>query len=197
MKFDNLPKIESLQRLVRYGLPIPATLLVFDCGKQEKEIDAFLRGKKHVSIRADKMNDSQFCPSIPRCPSAKAKSFCRKISKQGFTVILHEYFPLRKGRIACGHVLTLKEHILFELVDRGAVSRLDREGEVEEIIKFRKSDLAEAEHSGKRTASPAALKKIARLVRNIPCFKILDFTLMESGPYFYQIQDDETASRLS
>jgi hypothetical protein len=197
MKFDKLPKILSLKRLERYGLPIPQTLFIFNFNKQEKEIDEFLRGKKEVSIRSDKMNDSQFCPSIPRCLAGKAKSLCKKINQQGYVVILHEYFPLKKGRIACGHILTLKGHILFELVDRGAVSRLDREGEVKEIVKLRKKDLTEAEHFGKRTAKRSALKKVALLVKNIPCFKILDFTLMESGPYFYQIQDDETASRLS
>jgi len=197
MKFDKLPKIESLKRLKRYGLPIPETLFIFDFKKQEKEIDEFLRGKKEISIRADRVDDSQFCPSIPRCPVNKAKSLCKKINGQGYVVILHEYFPLKKGRIACGHILTLKKYIIFELVDRGAVSRLDREGEVEEIVKLRKKDLAESEHFGRRTAKRSALKKVAVLVKNIPCFKILDFTLMESGPYFYQIQDDETASRLS
>lgn len=197
MKSDRLPKIRSLERLKGYGLPIPETLFIFNFKKQEREIVKFLKGRRFVSIRADKPGNSQFCPSIPRIETGKAKSLCRKINSQGYVVILHEYFSLRKGRIACGHVMTLKDHIVFELVDQGAVSRLDREGEVREIIKFRKKDLAETEHYGKRTASRKSLRKLALLVKNIPCYKILDFTLMEKGPYFYQIQDDETSRRLS
>lgn len=197
MKSDRLPKIKSLERLKRYGLPIPETLFIFNFKKQEKEADEFLKGKRFVSIRADKVGGSQFCPSVPRIEAGKAKSLCRKINSQGYIVILHEYFPLKKGRIACGHIMTLRGQIVFELVDRGAVSRLDREGEVKEIIKIRKKDLVETEHFGKRTASRKSLRKLALLVKNIPCYKILDFTLMEKGPYFYQIQDDETARRLS
>jgi hypothetical protein len=197
MKFENLPKVKSLKRLIRYKLPIPETLFIFDFKKQEKEIDKFLSGKREVSIRSDRAENSQFCPSVSRCPINKAKLFCRKINKQGYTVILHEYLPMKKNRLACGHILTLKDQILFELVDRGAVSRLDRQGEVAEIIRFRKKDFVEIEHFGQRIVSKSALKGIYPLIKDVPPFKVLDFTLLKRGVYFYQLQDDRTASRLS
>lgn len=84
----------------------------------------------------------------------------------------------------------------MELIRSGAVSRLDREGKIEEQVKFRKKDLKEVEHFGKRLVKSVVLRNIAKIIKNIPPFKILDFVLMENGPYFYQIQDDKTAKEL-
>jgi len=196
MKYDKFSKIESIKEIKRYSLPHPETIFVFDLRKEEKKVDKFLKGKKIVSIRSDKRGQPQFCPNIPRCRSSKAKSLIRKINKQGYAVILHEYLHVKKGRIAAGHILILKNHILMELISFGPVSRLDRQGVVEEIIKFRKDDLTEVEHFGRKLAEKGVFKKIAKLVKNIPCFKILDFVLMERGVYFYQIQNDKTSKKL-
>ena len=196
MKRDKFSKIESLKEIKKYSLPYPETVFIFDFEKDEKEIDKFLAGKKIVSIRSDKKGEPRFCPNIPRCPKVKVKPLVKKINQQGYAVILHEYLPVKKGRIAAGHILILKNHILMELIGSGPVSRLDRQGAVEEIIKFRKNDLREVEHFGRKLTEKGALRKIAKLVKDIPAFKILDFALMKSGVYFYQIQDDKTAQKL-
>ncbi|MFA4998701.1 MAG: hypothetical protein WC514_01655 [Candidatus Paceibacterota bacterium] len=196
MKYDKFSKIDSIKEIKRYSLPRPETIFIFDFKKQEKEIDKFLKGKKTVSIRSDKRGNSRFCPNIPRCQSSEAKPLIEKINTQGYAVILHEYLPVKKGRIAAGHILILKNHILMELIGSGPVSRLDRQGAVEEIIKFRKSNLEEVEHFGRRLAKVGVFRKVANLVENIPCFRVLDFALMEKGVYFYQIQNDKTAKGL-
>lgn len=196
MRSKKFFKIESIKEIEKYGLSIPETIFIFDFKKEEKEIDKFLKKEKVVSIRSDKAGNPRFCPNIPRCENTKAKPLVKKINKQGYAVILHEYLPTRKGRIAAGHILILENYILMELIGSGPVSRLDRQGVVEETIKFRKNDLKEVEHFGRRLAKKEALKSIAKLVENIPPFKILDFVLMKEGLYFYQIQDDKTASKL-
>lgn len=196
MKPDGFKKIDSIKKLQRYNLPLPETIFIFNFKKQEKEIDNFLKGKKIISIRSDSITKSTFCPNIPRYPKSKVKRFAEKINKEGFAVILHEYLPVNKGRIAAGHILTLKNYIIMELIGSGAVSLLDREGKIEEQIKFRKGDLKEVGHFGKRLESSAVFRNIAKVVKKIPPFKILDFTLMENGLYFYQIQDDKTAKEL-
>ncbi|OGZ24056.1 MAG: hypothetical protein A3A08_01450 [Candidatus Nealsonbacteria bacterium RIFCSPLOWO2_01_FULL_41_9] len=196
MKFRGFKKIESIKKLRRYHLPVPETIFIFNFKKQEKEIDDFLKGKKIISVRSDSASKSTFCPNIPRCPRGKAKLFAEKINKQGYAVILHEYLSVNKGRIAAGHILILKNYILMELIGSGAGSRLDRDGKIEEQIKFRKGNLKEVEHFGKRLTESRVLRNIAKLVKNIPPFKVLDFVLMKKGLYFYQIQEDKTARQL-
>lgn len=196
MKSDKFLKIASLKKLMKYGLPIPETLFVFNFEKQEKEIDEFLKGKKFISVRSDKEGDSRFCPNFPKCQKSKAKPIIRKIINKGYAVILHEYLPTYKRRIAAGHILTLRNHILMELVGSGPVSRVDREGEIEEYLVIRKADLTETQHFGRRLINKRVLKNIVRLVGIIPPFKVLDFALIKRGPYFYQIQDDKTSKTI-
>lgn len=196
MKSAKFLKIESIKKLKKYGLPTPETIFVFDYKKQEKEVDDFLNGKKIVSVRSDKVGKTSFCPNIPRCPKAKAKELVADINKKGFAVILHEYLPVKKGRIVAGHILVLKNHLMIELIGWGAVSRLDRDGGLEEQIKLRKDNLKETEHFGKRLIKGKVLSNVAKLVRSIPIFTVLDFTLMKNGLYFYQIQKDKTARKL-
>jgi len=194
MKFDGFKKIESIKKLQKYKLPIPQTIFISDFKKQEKEIDKFLKDKKIVTIRSDKKGRTDFCPLVIGCPKNKAKSLIKKISSRGYAVILQKYVPL-KSRVS-GNILILKKHILAELMGTGALSLMNREGKIEEQIKFKKKDLTEVSHFGKRLIRKQELIKIVKMVKKLPVYKVIEFTLRRDGLYFWQIREDKTAKQL-
>jgi len=196
MKLDGFKKIESIKKLQKYNLPIPETIFIFNLKKQEKEIEKFLKNKEIVTIRSDKKGSTDFCPHNLRCPKNKVKPFIKKITKNGYAVILQKYLPIRKNRILSGNILILKNHILMELMGVGPLTWLNREGKIKEQIKFKKDNLNEMEQSGKKLVKKKKLINIARLVKNIPPYNILEFTLLSEGPFFWQIKEDKTAKQL-
>lgn len=196
MRSAEYAKIESIKELEKYGLPYPATVFVFDLGKQEKEVDDFLKDKEFVTIRSDKPGSTDFCPHWLRCPRAKAKGFVRKIIGQGYAAILQYYLPIKKNRLLSGNILVLKNHILMELMGVGPLTWLNRKGEMVERIEFGKAGLKEVEHYGQRLVPAKELAKIAALVKNIPPYNILEFTLRKEGVFFWQIRNDPTAKEL-
>ena len=107
MKSDKFLKIESIKELKKYGLPVPQTIFIFNFKKQEKEIDDFLKNKRYVTVRSDKKGATDFCPHWLGCPGKKAKNFIRKITLQGYAVILHELIPIYRER-SSGNILVLK-----------------------------------------------------------------------------------------
>jgi len=194
MKFDGLEKIESIKELRKYKLPIPQTIFISDFEKQEEEIENFLRNKKIVTIRSDKKGSTDFCPLIIGCQKNKAKSLIKKISSKGYAVILQKYVPV-KSRVS-GNILILKKHILVELIGTGSLSLMNREGKIEEQIKFKKRDLTEESHFGKRLIRKQDLIAILKMIKKIPPYKIVEFTLRRNGLYFWQIKEDKTAEQL-
>jgi len=196
MQLKGFKKIEGIKELQTYNLPIPDTIFIFNFKKQEKEIDKFLKNKENITIRTDKRGNTDFCPHILRCPKSKAKPFIKKITAKGYATILQEYLPIRKNRILSGNILILKNHILMELMGVGPLTWLNREGRVEEQIKFRKDNLKEVEHLGKRLVRKKKLVNIVKMVKNIPPYKVLEFTLRLEGPFFWQIKEDKTAKLL-
>lgn len=97
MKLDGLKKVNSIKKLQKYNLPTPETIFIFNFKKQEKEIDDFLKRKKIISIRSDKVKKSTFCPNFPRCPKNKVKIFAKKNKQRK----IRRYFtriPSRKQR---------------------------------------------------------------------------------------------------
>ena len=194
MKFDGFKKIESIKKLQKYKLPIAQTIFIFDFKKHEKEIEKFLKNKKLVTIRSDKKGSTDFCPLIIGCPKNKAKSLIKKISSKGYAVILQKYVPVRSK--ASGNILILKKHILVELIRTGALSLMNREGKIEEQIKFKKRDLTEVSHFGKRLIRKQDLINILKMVKKLPVYKLIEFTLRRDGLYFWQIKEDKTAKQL-
>ncbi|MDO8424556.1 MAG: hypothetical protein Q7S70_01290 [bacterium] len=195
MKLSAFKKIESIKRLQEYNLPIPETIFVFDFKKQEEEIDRFLVNKRIVTIRSDKEGKTDFCPHKLRCLRSEAKKLIKALVSKGFGVIVQRYIPIRRDR-ASGNILILKKKILLELMGTGPLTWLNRDGLVEERIEVRKNDGREIGHFGKRLITKKALKKILKLVKNTPPYKILEFTLRPEGLYFWQIRDDETTKGL-
>ncbi len=196
MKLAKFSKIKSIKEIQKYKLPHPKTIFIFNFRKQKKEIDEFLKNKENITIRTDKKGDTDFCPHILRCPKNKAKPFIKKVTGKGYAAILQEYLPIRKNRILSGNILILKNHILMELMGVGPLTWLNREGRMEEQIKFRKDNLKEVEHLGKRLVGKKKLVNIVKMVKNMPPYKILEFTLRLEGPFFWQIKEDKTAKVL-
>ena len=194
MKFDGFKKIESIKKLQNYNLPIPETIFIFNFKKQEKEIEKFLKNKKIVTIRSDKKGSTDFCPLIIGCQKNKAKSLIKKINSKGYVVILQQYVPVR-SRVS-GNILILKKHILAELMGTGALSLMNREGKIEEQIKFKKKDLTEVSHFGKQLIKKRDLTNILKMVKKIPVYHLVEFTLRRDGLYFWQIKEDKTAKQL-
>lgn len=196
MKPDGFKKIESIKKLQRYNLPIPETIFIFNFGKQEKEIEKFLKDKEFITIRSDKKGGADFCPCSLRCPRNKAKSFIKEVIRKGYAAILQRYIPIRKNRILSGNILILKNHILMELMGVGPLTWLNRKGKLEEQVRFRKDNLYKLERWGKKLVEKKKLINIVKLVKNIPPYKILEFTLISEGPFFWQIKEDKTAKQL-
>jgi len=194
MKFDGFKKIESIKKLQNYNLPIPETIFIFNFKKQEKEIEKFLKNKKIVTIRSDKKGSTDFCPLIIGCQKNKAKSLIKKINSKGYVVILQQYVPVR-SRVS-GNILILKKHILAELMGTGALSLMNREGKIEEQIKFKKKDLTEVSHFGKQLIKKRDLTNILKMVKKIPVYHLIEFTLRRDELYFWQIKEDKTAKQL-
>ena len=192
MQSKGFKKIEGIKELQRYNLPIADTIFIFNFKRQEKGIDDFLKSKKFVTVRTDKKGKMDFCPYNLRCERKNAKRLIKKLNLNGYTVILQKYVPIRRDRVS-GNILTLKNQILIELMGVGPLTALNREGRVEEHIVFRKNNLKEIKHFGKRLIKRKDLLPILKMVKNIPPFKILEFTLRPEGIYFWQIRYDKTA----
>lgn len=192
MKSSKYLKIDSIREIQRYKLPHPETVFIFNFKKQEKDIDKFLKGKEFVTIRTDKKGKTDFCPHSLRCRKSKVKQFVKDVLKKGYAVILQAYLPIRKGRILSGNISIFKNYILLELMGVGPLTWLNRQGKMEEQVKFDRKNLKKLAHFGKKLAKDDILLKIVKLVRNIPSYKILEFTLRKEGVYFWQIKDDKT-----
>jgi len=194
MNVKGFKKIEGIKILQKYNLPQPKTIFIFDFKKQEKEIDDFLKNKRIVTIRSDKRGKTDFCPLNIGSPQNKVKQQIKKLIPKGYVVILQEYIPVR-SRVS-GNILILKNHILVELMGTGSLSLLNRDGKVEEQVKLEKGNFKEVEHFGKRLISKKELVKILKLVKRVPTYKLLEFTLRSKGLYFWQMRDDKTAKEL-
>lgn len=176
-------------------MPSPEIIFVYDFKKEEKKIDDFLKNKEYVSIRSDRESGLNFCPHNLRCPKNKAKRFIKKFISRGYAAILQNYVPIMRDRFS-GNILILKNYILMELMEEGPLTWLTREGKVEEQIKIRKSDLKEVEHFGKRLVKKRELVNILKLIKKVPDYIIIEFTLRPEGLYFWQIREDKTAKKL-
>jgi len=188
-------KIEGIKEASKYKLPISKTIFIFDFDKQGKEIDDFIKDRDYVSIRSDSKNGTDFCPHNLKCISQKAKEFIKDLNLHGYAVILQDYVPW-EGDIASGNILILEEYILLELMGEGPLIWLNRDGAMEERIKFRKDNLEEVDHFGKRLIRQKDLANLLNIVKNIPAYKIIEFTLRPEGLYFWQIRDDKTAKEI-
>jgi len=195
MRFKAFKKIESIKQLQKYHLPIPETIFVFNFKKQEKEIDDFLKNKRIVTVRSDKKFKTDFCPHNLRCQKKEAKKFIRNLIFKGYAAIVQRYVPIRRDRVS-GNILILKSRILMDLMGTGPLTRLTRDGIVEEQIIFSKSNFKSISHLGKRLISNDKLQDILNIIKNIPPYKILEFTLRPEGIYFWQIKDDKTTKQL-
>lgn len=194
-KLSGFKKIESIKNLMRYKLPIPRTIFIFNFKKQEKDIEDFLKKNKIVTIRSDKIGQTNFCPHNLRCLRDEAKQLIRKLINKNFAVLLQEYIPIMRDRVS-GNILILKKHIFIELMGTGPLTRLTRDGVLQERAKFLKINSKELEHFGKRMIEKKELVNVVKLVKNIPAYTILEFTLRPEGIYFWQITHDKTAKTL-
>lgn len=188
-------KIEGIREVAKHKLPFSKTLFIFNWQKQKKDIDEFLKNRKYVSIRSDRKGYSDFCPHDLKCRVDKAEAFIKQLNFQGYAVILQEYIPWEKD-IASGNILILKKHFIIELMGEGPLIWLNRDGKIEERIKIKKSDLKEVEHSGIRLVEKQPLVKVINLVKSLPAYKIIEFTIRPEGLYFWQIRTDSTAKEI-
>lgn len=189
-------KIESIKKIKNYGLPYPETIFIFKFSEQKKEIENFLKDKKFVTIRTDKKGYSDFSICYLRCPKGKVKEKIKELTVKNYAVILQSYIPIRKSRKISGNILILKNDILVELIGKGPLTWLNREGKIEERVRFKKNNLKEIEHFGKRLIEKEQLTGILKLAKNIKPYKVLEFSLSSGVPYFWQIKDDRTAKKL-
>ncbi len=189
-------KIESIKELQKYRLPVARSIFVFNFRKQEKEIDRFLKNKKFITIRTDKKGYSDFLPCHIRYPGNKAKEKIKELVAKKYAVIFQNYIPLRKDREVSGNILILKKDFMVELMGKGPLTWLNREGKIDERIRLKKNNLREVYHSGKRLIKKRELTGVLKLVKNIKPYKILEFSLVSGIPYFWQIRDDKTAKKL-
>ena len=150
---------------------------------------------RSTKIRSDKREDTDFCPHWLGCPVKKAKNFIKKITLQGYAVILHEMVPIYSER-ASGNILVLKKYFFVELMGVGPLTWITREGKVSEWIKVRKNDLKEVSHTGKRFLKKKELKNILKLAKRVPPYRVLEFSLRPEGLYFWQIIKDKTSKNL-
>ena len=194
-ELSNFKKIEGLKNLEKYSLPAPATIFILDFKKQEKEIDDFLKNRDIVMIRSDKEVDMSFCLHNLNCPKAKAKKFIEKLVSEGYAAILQEHVPSEEDKLS-GNILIFKKNILMELMEGGPLTLLNREGKLDEYIKIRRNDFKETEHFGKRLITKEDLGRVLKLIKKVPPFKILEFSIGQDWLYFWQIRDDKTAKEL-
>ena len=194
-KLDGFLKVRGIKELKRYNLPFSKTIFIFDFKQQEKEIDNFIKNRRYISVRSDSRNGPDFCPHNLKCPKEKAKKLIKNLNSRGYAVIIQEYVPWI-GDIASGNILILKKSILVELMGEGPLIWLNRDGKVEERIKFKRDDLRESEHSGKRLIGKKRLLNILKMIRSIPPYKVVEFTLRPEGLYFWQIRGDRTARKV-
>jgi len=125
----------------------------------------------------------------------KCRQFIKELNSHGYAVIVQDYVPW-EGDIASGNILILEKHILLELMGEGPLIWLNRDGAIEERIKFKKDNLKEVDHFGKRLIQKEDLLKLLKTVKDIPIYKIIEFTLRPEGLYFWQIRDDKTAREI-
>ena len=189
-------KIESIKELREYRLPVALSIFIFDFKKQEREIDSFLKNKKFITIRTDRKGYSDFLPCHIRYPKNKAKRKIKELIAKKYAIILQNYIPLRKDREVSGNILILKNDIMVELMGKGPLTWLNREGKIDERIKLKKNNLKELYHSGKRLIKKRELAGILKSVKVIEPYKILEFSLVSGVPYFWQIREDKTAKKL-
>ena len=196
---DKFKKIKGIKEVIKYGLPIPETIFIFDFKKQEKKIDSFIKNRKYVAIRSDKENDIDFCPHNLRCHRGRAKKLIRELISKGYAVILHEqeHIPFgKKQNQVSGNILILKKNLLIELMEGEPLILLNRDGKVDEYLKIERDNLKEVKRLGKRIIKKNDLDNILKMINHLPCWKIIEFTIRPEGLYFWQIRDDETARKL-
>lgn len=192
---NSFKKIKGIRDLKKYNLPTPKTIFIFSFKKQEKEIDDFLKDKDFVMIRSDKKDNPDFCPHNLKCPKSAAKEFIRELTMAGYAAILQEHVPWL-GNIVSGNILLLRKYILIEMMNKGPLIWLNRDGQVEEHIKINRNNLEEVYHFGKRLVREQELVKTLKMVKNLPPYYLAEFTLRPEGPYFWQIRPDKSAHRL-
>lgn len=194
-KLNRFKKIKSIKDLEKYGLPTPKTIFIFDFKKQKKEIEDFIKNRDHVMIRSDKENDIGLFPHNLTCPQNEALKLIKKLTLKNYAVILQEYVPWQDDKIT-GNILILRNNILIELMKGGPSTLLNREGRVDEYKKIKKDNLREIERFGKRIIKKKDLNNILRMVKHLPPYKIIEFSIGPGWLYFWQIRDDKTAKKL-
>lgn len=193
---NSFGKIASIIEIKRLGLPSPDTVFVFDAEKQDAEIDVFLKGRELVMIRSDKKDCAGKCPHNLACPKAEAKKFIKKLNSEGFAAILQEHVPFNAH--ASGNILLLKDMMIIELMEGSPLTKLNREGKLDEHIRMgRFNGRNEISHHGKRILPRNILKKVLDLVEYLPFEnRIVEFAVAPDWLFFWQIKDDKTAEKL-
>jgi len=193
---NSFSKIDSIIQIRKLGLPTPETIFVYDAGKQDAEIDVFLKNRELVMIRSDKKDSAGKCPNYLGCPKNEAKEFIRKLNSEGYAVILQEHVPF--NTTASGNILLLKSEMIIELMVGGPLTKLNREGKLDEhIVLERFNGRKELHHSGKRLLARNILKKVLDLVEYLPFEnRIVEFAVAPDWLFFWQIRDDETSKML-
>lgn len=193
---ENFSKIRSIMEIKRLGLPTPETIFIFDAEKQDGEIDRFLRNRQLVMIRSDKKDSAGKCPHNLKCPKHEVKEFIKKLNSEGFAAILQEHVPF--NAYASGNIMLLKNKMIIELMEGSPLTKLNREGKLDEHIQMERfNGRKEIHHNGKRILPRNILKKVLDLVEYLPFEnKIVEFAAAPDWLFFWQIRDDKTSGML-
>jgi len=192
--FENYPKINGIIKLRNLGLPTPKTLIINDYELQKQEINNFLMMRKFVMIRSEKEGQSTHCPSMIQCPINQAGSFIKELNTNGYAAIVQDYIPL--NNIYSGNILVLNDSFIIEVMKGGPVSKLNREGKVDEHLRISKAGDT-ITHFGSNVIPINDVKKIISKVKDLPLKNhIIEFS---SGPdwfYFWHAREDKTSAKL-
>ena len=194
MNLDKFKKVKGIKDLEQYDLPTPQTAFIFDFDKQEKEVDTFIKNRSYLMIRSDKENELDFCPHNLICPRTEAKDFVKKLTSKKFVVILQECISWKEDKLS-GNIMTLKNDVVVELMRGGPLIFLNRDGQVDEYLKVNKKGSV-LEYSGKKIIDKTDLDKILKMIKKLPPYKIVEFSIGPDWLYFWQIRDDKTAKGL-
>ncbi len=201
-RVEGLKKIKSMLEMEKLGLPQPKTIFIFDFEEQKEELREFLKNRRHVMIRSDK-EAASFCPHKLVCPREEVENFVKEITSQGYVAIIHdlEYLRDEGGEISferqvCGNALILKDRVIVELVKGGPLTKMNRYGEVDQVLILERKSGRILKEKGEKLIDKQNLEKLLGFLKKLNTYDILEFAFSENWFYCWQIRHDETAKAL-
>ncbi len=206
MNFNFFEKVTSIINIQELGLPTPETIFISDSDVQIKDIEDFIENRNILTIRSDKIGQTEYCPHNLKCPKHEVINFVRELNSNEFVAIIQEYIPWEEPdffTILSGNILLLKKYIVIEMMEGGPITLLNRYGKMDEHIQIKRyNNFEETFHFGNRLISKNNLHKVLKLTENLSFDnKIFEFSIGNKNIdgiyydwlYFWHIKDDKTS----